>query len=319
MNCNGYECVYNTELTVDDLRKNGADLSLSDAQRIVNIADGIKNVIDIQNGIIQISLFLMNFIVALFIIIGLYKYQKSTGFKQLSINLIVLVIVCLQMLLVTTINIFNYPPIQCSIYINYYYSTYAITWFDLLQTICCSILWYIWCSHSFKNKGKYCKYLAVCFILSIPLIGFAIMYYDHRDYEDMRLSASIFFYIFFQLLIPIIWCLIITRENIHSSCVEKCGRLYKNKCCESRLTWIILFIIGCILQLMTIDFASYRGDDECILYGGALLWWNPIYVLINVFLLFSDARYAVVLYYIKLSLQSYLGHLGSVMVSVGLL
>ena len=85
--CGGvYQCEYNTQLDIEVLVNGTANLTVEEAEQLIDIAEQIESVIDIQNGVVQLSLFFVNVITALFIIVGLYKYEENIGFEETNIK-----------------------------------------------------------------------------------------------------------------------------------------------------------------------------------------------------------------------------------------
>lgn len=230
-------------------------------------------------------------VTSLFIIIGLYRYEKNIGFKQININFVVFIIICLQMILVATININQ--PVYCWVFIGSYYDSNTLTWFDVIQIIYCLVIWYIWFAFFQKSRFKYAKYfIIVCLIIIIPICGMAL-----KDYGAMRdLTSSFSYERIIQRLIPMIWCMMINRGYINLSCT-KCNLFCKGKCCKSMFGWIVLLIVEIVMAGL-VDNVVYayfeEGNYPCLPHVRVL--WDPIYLFINAVLLFSDVRYVIISY-----------------------
>eukprot|EP01084_Bolivina_argentea_P277740 474300_1 len=174
--CSMYECTFKPKQFVLDASINSSNINgfqfdeSAEKALILATSTGITFGINVQDNIILISLLFINIVTALFIVIGLNTYDSQHKFKEININYITLIIIFIQFLLVSAMNISATPIIDCTLSIgSSYYVSPAISWLDLIQYILCGILSYIWCKHAFIDY-VWCKYFILILSIPIPLI-----------------------------------------------------------------------------------------------------------------------------------------------------
>eukprot|EP01084_Bolivina_argentea_P187756 323351_1 len=313
LNCNSYKCEYVSKSLNKSVLMNLYDANLTgeEADAVINTANAIKSMgIDIQDGIIQMCLLFINIITALFIIIGLYSYQKITGFNDININYITLLIIILQMLLMTSIN--NIHIIWCTITIGEYasYDSYVISWLDLTLYGSCATFWYIWCKNVCIRKCSCCKYFAIGVIILVPISMEVISLFYNYNYRHINFSLFIVtdltVYTVSQILIPVI--LGSLMANIPQKC-DSCKRVIECRCCQKMsVVWIVIGIVCIACQVVVFLFRSGIGlfYNLCFFWG-AMVWLNPCFIILNIALLFSNARYLILLYNIILLIITLIG------------
>eukprot|EP01084_Bolivina_argentea_P169155 293265_1 len=344
----------------------GAMLTNKTAANIMATVNAISSIgIDIGDNNIQMSLLFINNITAIFIIFGLVKYQNL---KQIDLNYVILLIVLLQNLLITSINIFDdgWALMNChglyEVLDEVGEGSGVLSWFDVCQYIFCSILWYFWvtnacfckcctkcqnCECCTVNENCRCCKCCSCtkkrcsrdiFIVCLFIIILVPISTGIFSVAFFKFFSSIFVSWSFQILIPIIWCLLVskrfidtkfgnssyckccfTKNNDHDQCF-KCFK-YCNcyQCCQCYVViWLIVWIFLYCSQILLLYLWQYLlygiefvGPDYyydlfdplmwskyiigCFTISGGLLWYNPIFIMISIYLLASDAKFLIVL------------------------
>eukprot|EP01083_Nonionella_stella_P210399 761734_1 len=287
--------------------------------------------VDFLDAIVLILLLYMNVITSIFIVIGLCLYQTNIGFDKTNINYVTLLIITLQMLLIMSSNLSTKPIVACNLIIGDFISLSTISWLDVTQYMLFAILWFIWCTYSCKYSC--CRYFVVCFIIIVPiLVGFVSHFvsnscsssndadyllwdgfsqpYHGADYhicnlvlmENYSLSYPMysfyrtrFFgswvcYHIFQTMIPTIWCALSNKLNNKCNCKLKC------KHCKPAAMFVAVVTGGVGIQIAIFMIGGFLEND-CMVFSG-YLWFNPVFMIMSIYLLFSDARCAILGYHV---------------------
>eukprot|EP01083_Nonionella_stella_P060332 157591_1 len=296
-----YKCRYFGK----DLNNFNKSIEFTDVQKhdIIYMANALKGVgIDILDPTILVSLLFTNVITALFIIGGLYSYDTTIKFKQIDIKYVTLLIIMFQILLITSINIQSMPTIYCVIRTDSYILEYAITWLDISQYILLSLLSYIWCRYSYSTNN-YTKYLIPVSCVLVPVFLGFIIHVEQNEEFGYNEDYSGFFYVrrygsgcgYFaiQLFIPLVFCLLIYGGSmkINSKCKKIIWRVHK----RYKMTWFLSVLCQLIVWGVWTKETKDYFDYTCFDWSG-VLWMNPVYMILSLALLLSDARYVILLY-----------------------
>eukprot|EP01083_Nonionella_stella_P156791 508145_1 len=287
--------------------------------------------VDFLDSLVLILLMYVNVITSIFILIGLRLFQTNIGFDKTNINYVTLLIIALQMLLITSSNLSVTPIAACNLIIGDFVSLSTISWLDFTEYILCAILWFIWCTYSCKYSC--CRYFVVFFIIIVPiLVGFVSHFvsnscsssndadyllwdgfsqpYHGADYHICNLvlmenrSSSYPWYSFyrtrffgswvcyhiFQTMIPTIWCALSNKLNNKCNCKLKC------KHCKPAAMFVAVVTGGVGIQIAIFMIGGFLEND-CMVFSG-YLWFNPVFMIMSIYLLFSDARCAILGYHV---------------------
>ena len=283
-------------------------LSKTEVEDILSLAKNFQTTgVDVQDNLVLVSLLFMNVITVIFIILGLHFYDDKIGFNDsIDVSYITLLIIVTQHLLITSLNLFTRPVIKCTTDSD----TETISWFDVMQYLISTTLWLIWLKYSYKGKCNKCccAFFVILLTFLIPLImaissdvGFYISRYAG---SGMVFSLS-------QLLMPTIWALIVINypETMRWSCSKPlcscCKCCQSNACCFMYPICGFIVHLGCVVGFIAL-IAIGNYQNSCLFIGGGM-WFNPIWMFLNIILLFSSARYAVIMYNIIMLIITLMG------------
>eukprot|EP01083_Nonionella_stella_P013533 38104_1 len=343
LQCGKYHCEYNYgELDPGSIAlQYSADASamagwgtwdLEESTRVT--AEGMETAkafgIDLGNNLALLCLLFMNIITAALIISGLYHYQITIGFHDINIHYITTIIILSQHLLLTTFNMFRFPFVSC--YIGYNEVDVRPSWLDIVLWCLSAILWLIWCHYSYDNDDTirvqygnktHCRF-GIVVVISIAAVFSSILL-------SIAGSVNYFFLLFLgynmtQIAIPYTWVLLIMEDydKMHWKCKSKiCGISQCSAC--SGLLWC-----SCFFMLVVYGFFQWNASVEyaytifgkktyypygfgthidwnwCLMFSGNL-WLSPLFVILNVIALFSDAKFPAIAHNIIILIISVFG------------
>eukprot|EP01084_Bolivina_argentea_P169153 293263_1 len=317
----------------------GAMLTNKTAANIMATVNAISSIgIDIGDNNIQMSLLFINNITAIFIIFGLVKYQNL---KQIDLNYVILLIVLLQNLLIMSINIFNRGEALITCYGllgGFHAGPGVLSWFDVCQYIFCSILWYSWGANGCFCSSREIIIVCLFFIILVPMSTGIFDVGIFKFYFSVLVSWG------FQILIPIIWCLLVskrfidtkfgnssyckycfTNNNDHDECFKCCKYCNCFQCCQCNYVaiWVTVWILLYCSQMFVLSLLyrdTYDGvlegiywlpysskAQQCFPISGGVLWYNPIFIMMSLYLLVSDAKFLIGLQHIIMAIVWVIG------------
>eukprot|EP01084_Bolivina_argentea_P314598 544911_1 len=285
-----YLCTFaDYSISMDFLTSRNVDLTENEADITINVSNMIDKLgLNLQDAVLLLCLLFINIISGLFIIIGLYGVHEIRPFEGSKIHYMTLLIIILQHLLLTSINIFYLPIVKCVQILNYS-SKSRITWFELLCGALSAVQWFIWFKH-IRNE-RYMKYVSI--VISVFVFALPIVFY-FVDISSQQISSLCF--VGFQCIIPFIWITIVSKNYINTiNRITNCTFHEK-----SIYLWIGSWLIFTTISVILIQFGvvDIVGTNSCFaLSGGLYLCLNPMMILIIIgLILFTESRCINLLY-----------------------
>eukprot|EP01083_Nonionella_stella_P301135 1031525_1 len=293
--------------------------------------------VDFLDALVLILLMYMNVITSIFILIGLRLFQTNIGFDKTNIKYVTLLIIALQMLLITSSNLSVTPIAACNLIIGDFVSLSTISWLDVTQYMLFAILWFIWCKHSCKCSccryfmvcfvivvpilvGTISHFTTACIGEIIHMqLQYAINYhfcervyggdcqyigtaeYNCDDFDreysfyHMRLFGSWVCYHSFQIMLPTIWCALSNKCKLKFERCKPAAIDVVIHCSVGVAIQIAIVTVGVAIQIAIFMVEGFSAND-CMAFSG-YLWFNPVFMIMSIYLLFTDARCATLGYH----------------------
>eukprot|EP01083_Nonionella_stella_P196484 722940_1 len=313
--CNGpYMCWFNdNKIYASDIMDKSLDsakeydiqpITKEEAEQMVEIVSSVSSVVDVQDSLALVSLLLMNIAISIFIIIGLLSYHHKKQFKHIDISYVTIIIIIIQHILLTTINLFDSPVITCTVK-----GQQTGTPLDLIQYTSSIILWLIWVKYFYVDERGTRRLGCALFVLIVTFIvpAFVIFAIPVIGADYIRYGGGVVVFVLCQTSLPIFWCLIIMQEKtemnglcrgcVQRPCVEgrcreeKKGQWWCNGCC----IWFLQFV-SCLVWLMVVIYEYEQAYPNMCFFIAGMSWLNPMWIIFNIMLLFSPARLPIIMY-----------------------
>ena len=265
------------------------DITTNQAKQIIDTTNTLKDWgLDVQDPIIQMAFLSVHFITAIFIINGLHFYQTNIGFQDINVNYIVLLIVFLEMIHICSFTII--PLIGCdggTIHIH-------------LMVAICDIfiitLWCLWLRYSCSYKCcRICKWI----IVGIAFMVIALFVFIGTGLTTFALGQVAV--IIFQLLTPLLLASMVAQGFIPCNNSSMNIYIFQSRWCKKLSFWLFLSIICLAVQagvmaLIITKASDFYDSNLCIMW--IFIWGNPLFMVINIFLLFTSAKYFIITFHV---------------------
>ena len=266
--------------------------------------------IGVDSNIMLLSLLFVNISTSIFIIFGLHLLPLDV-----DVNSVTSVIVVTQLLLITSFLSFDVEQFGfCGLKLGdqkYGFAPTAFHFFilTLLSIVCFSWAHFTDCCTSQNSKSPhvccqmFCKYFVCLFVFVSPIVYW--VWLPSGGWESAWPDVvMMFFLLFFQTLLP----LYLSKLTARCDCAcnrRKAGRVV----CFTMVLSMVFTALSLQYWTTKLGHNNYFVFGFCSIIGG-ISWFNPIFVIFSLYLLFSEFR-SLTLFHNVMLLLIYLAECGS--------
>ena len=240
----------------------------------------------IQNNILLLSLLFVNVTTALFVIFGLNQQPLDGQNKTITT-----VIVLTQLLLISSFPLLSETQFGlCFLNIDSFINVeHAPSPFHFAACILCAVLVTFWAHFSWSCTRK-CCFCDVLVFLLVLIISILLTFMGRTVWW-----TKFFCFVTLQTFLPLTLCYLSPR----------CQSAFNSKgcLCKNVVLWITLLVavICTTIALVIVHFVLFPFTDyayDSCLARGILLFFSPMFVGCNLFLMFTKYRVLVLFYFL---------------------